>query len=93
MKSSKPYKRSPYRPSTIFITFKKVADEAIELLLEEAGVLGFRVGTVVNRYAVEIPFGQEKEYVEFFYGHELIHKLFPHYIEGELKKTYKRHQK
>lgn len=77
--------------STLFVTFHQWAsDESIESLFEELDVLGFRVGTVVNRFAVEVPYGKEEEFSNSINEKDIVNRIFSKVLEGERKKYRKR---
>ena len=76
---------------TIIVTFySDLADSTINEYLNSLRLEGVRVSQFRNRYAVEIPAGQEDVFLDKFQSNtELVEKVNEHYIKGIKERPYK----
>jgi hypothetical protein len=66
-------KRPKDKYNTILIKFyDDVGDKEARSLLAHLGVGGSRVSTLIKRWAVEVPYWREEEYLNKFYDSELV---------------------
>lgn len=84
-------KRSKDKYNTILVKFyNDVGDKEARSLLAQMGVGGTRVSTLIKRWAVEVPYWRENEYLNKFYDSELVmavHDSFDKSYEGEEEAT------
>jgi hypothetical protein len=73
--------------NTVLVKFyEDVADKEARSALALMGVSGTRVSALVKRWAVEVPYWQEQEFVEKFYDCDLVlavHNSFDKVEEAE----------
>jgi len=76
--------------NTLLVKFyDDVADKEVHSMLAWMGVSGTRVSTLIRRWAVEVPYWKEEEYLHRFYESELVqavHDSFDkvaEYYEGD----------
>lgn len=85
----------PNRPkdkyNTILVKFyDNVGDKEARSLLAHLGAGGTRVSTLIKRWAVEIPYWREAEYLQKFYDSDLVmavHDSFDKSYDGEEEAT------
>lgn len=66
-------KRVKDKNKSIFVRFhENSTDKQIHSLLSSLGIYGVRVSTIINRWAVEIPFWKEGYFVEKLSKNELV---------------------
>jgi hypothetical protein len=66
-------KRVKDKNKSIFVKFgENSTDKEIHNLLSSLGIYGVRVSTIVNRWAIEIPFWKEGYFVEKLSKNELV---------------------
>lgn len=84
-------KRSKDKYNTILVKFyDDVGDKEARSLLSHMGVGGTRVSTLIKRWAVEVPYWRENEYLNKFYDSELVmavHDSFDKSYEGDEEAT------
>lgn len=69
--------------STIIITFKdEVTTKEVKNYLDTFKAFGVRVNCMLNRYAVEVFFGQEKRFIETSKESDLVRSVCDHYLKG-----------
>jgi len=74
-------KRMKDNNRSVFVKFyDDVSSKEIHSMLAMLGVWGTKVSTIVNRWAVEVPFWKEEQFVAKFYDDEdkveLVHESF-----------------
>ena len=75
---------------TVIVTFQSDAGKVeIASFLREMKVEGTRVSQFRNRYAIEVPAGEEEDYVQIFSTAPIIDKVNPHYLKGIKERSYK----
>lgn len=66
-------KRIRDKHNTILVKFyENITDREVRSALAMIGVSGTRVSTLIRRWAVEVPYWVEKEYVEKFYESDIV---------------------
>lgn len=66
-------KRIRDKHNTILVKFyENVTDREARSELATMGVSGTRVSTLIRRWAVEVPYWVEKEYIEKFYESDIV---------------------
>lgn len=68
------------KTSTIIVTFYEYSEKEINKFFKENEISGTRVSTIVNRWAVEVPYWKEQEFIDKFYENEIIKSVHP-YVE------------
>ena len=69
-------KRFKDNKRTIFVKFNEdVTDKEARRAMSSMDVGGTKVSTLINRWAVEVPFWKEALFVERFYQNELVERV------------------
>jgi hypothetical protein len=68
------------KTSTIIVTFYESFEKEINKILKEENISGIRVGSIINRWAIEVPFWKEQYFLEKFSENELVKSFHP-YVE------------
>jgi len=80
-------KRTRDKHNTMLVKFyENATDNEVRLILVHMGLGGDRVSTLVRRWAVEVPYWLEGEYIEKFYHNDMVeavHNSFNKTEEGE----------
>ena len=77
-------KRFRDKHNTILVKFyEDITDREVRSTLAMMGVSGTRVSSLVRRWAVEVPYWVEKEYVEKFYESELVQAVHNSFDKAE----------
>jgi hypothetical protein len=73
-------KRMKDKNRSVFVKFHEdVSSKEIHSMLAMLGVSGTKVSSIINRWAVEVPFWKEEQFVAKFYDDdkvELVHESF-----------------
>lgn len=70
--------------NTLLVKFyDDVADQEVHSMLAWMGISGIRVSSFVKRWAVEVPYWREGEYLEKFYRHELVEAVHDSFNKSE----------
>lgn len=78
-----------FNPSTIVATFTDVSDETIDSFFRKNDLFGTRTSVVLKRYAIEVPYGQEKQNIKLLEESDLISEVHG-CVEGRKKFRKKR---
>jgi hypothetical protein len=74
--------------NTVLVKFyKDITDVEVRSALAFMGVSGSRVSTLVRRWAVEVPYWLEDEFVEKFYDCELVQAVHNNFNKDEEAQT------
>ena len=78
----------PNRPkdkyNTILVKFyDDIGDKEARSLLSHMGVGGARVSTLIKRWAVEVPYWRETEYLHKFYDSEIVMAIHDSFDKSE----------
>lgn len=79
-------------PGGVFVNFYgDVSDETVDEYLESLALSGVRMSAIVNRYAIDVPPGEEPKYLKIFADKtDLVERVFPDYVKGfRIIKKYK----
>lgn len=79
-----------FYPSTMYVTFCKVYDKTIEKLLDKLGIAGYRVGSVINRFAVEVPYGREEELAQALEDSNIVARIARPFVYGNRRQYRKK---
>jgi hypothetical protein len=72
-KENKMPTRAKDKNNTLLVKFYDDAgDKEVRAMLATMGVSGTRVSTLIKRWAVEVPYWREEEYLYKFYDSELV---------------------
>jgi hypothetical protein len=73
-------KRTKDKNRSVFVKFyEDVSSKDVHSMLAMLGVSGTKVSSIINRWAVEVPFWKEEQFVAKFYDDakvELVHETF-----------------
>lgn len=65
--------RSKDKNNTLLVKFyEDVADKEVHSMLAWMGISGTRVSTLIKRWAVEVPYWKEEEFLDKLYANELV---------------------
>lgn len=77
--------RSKDKYNTLLVKFyEDVADREAHSTLAWLGVSGTRVSTLIRRWAVEVPYWKEDEFVNKFYASELVEAVHGSFDKSEM---------
>lgn len=77
--------RSRDKNNTLIVRFyEDVADKEVHALLAWMGVSGTRVSTLIRRWAVEVPYWREEEFLDKLYASELVEVVSNHFDKTKL---------
>jgi hypothetical protein len=62
--------------SNIIVNFNCYSDKKINKLLKDFNLSGVRVSTIINRWAVDVPFWKEDHYAEKFLESDLVERIY-----------------
>ena len=86
--------RSKDKNNTLMVKFyEDVADKEAHAMLAWLGLSGTRVSTLIKRWAVEVPYWREEEYLDKFYESEIVEVVHSHFdktkiaMEGQQEDT------
>ena len=83
-----------YTSSTLFVQFDfDVPDTEVKEILIKNRLHGTLISDLLNRYAVEVPYGKEKEYTEILSKYESVFKIHENWLEGRQIRFKKRFHK
>jgi len=69
-------KRMKDKNNTILVKFYDyISDKKINTTLNKLNIYGVRVSTLVNRWALEVPYWRENEYAEELNSNKIIEKV------------------
>lgn len=78
-------KRIKDKNNTILVKFYEgVADKEVHSMLAWMGISGTRVSTLIKRWAVEVPYWREEEYLDKFYASELVQAVHDSFDKSEI---------
>lgn len=77
--------RSKDKNNTLIVRFyDDVADKEVHSMLAWLGISGTRVSTLIRRWAVEIPYWREEEFLDKLYESELVDVVSNHFDKTKL---------
>lgn len=62
--------------SNIIVNFHCYPDKKINKFLKDLNLSGVRVSTIINRWAVDVPFWKEDYYAEKFLESEMVERIY-----------------
>lgn len=68
------------KTATLIVTFYTSTEKEINNFLKEHDVSGVRVSSIINRWAIEVPFWREQDFISKFSENELVKSVNP-YVE------------
>lgn len=82
-----------FTPSTILVTFATTSDRLVQRILEEHDLIGNLVSPVICRWAIEVPYGQEDDFVKLFDDMSCVKHVSSDILKGREKKRPPRKKK
>ena len=77
--------RSKDKNNTLMVRFyDDVADKEVHSMLAWLGISGTRVSTLIKRWAVEVPYWREEEFLDKLYESELVDVVSNHFDKTKL---------
>lgn len=77
--------RSKDKYNTLLVKFyDDVADKEAHSTLAWLGVSGTRVSTLIRRWAVEVPYWKENEFINKFYASEFVESVHGSFDKNEI---------
>lgn len=77
--------RSKDKNNTLLVRFyEDVADKEAHAMLAWLGVSGTKVSNLIRRWAVEVPYWREEEYLDKFYASELVEVVHDHFDKTKI---------
>jgi hypothetical protein len=68
------------------------AESEIEEVFENLGIWGTKVSTIMNKYAVEVPAGDEENFLDKFEDHPLVARAYEDYLKAKKPKPRKKQE-
>jgi hypothetical protein len=77
--------RSRDKNNTLMVRFyEDVADKEVHAMLAWLGISGNRVSTLIKRWAVEVPYWREEEFLDKLYESDLVEAISGHFNKTKL---------
>lgn len=81
--AKKKYTKPLVSKSTLMVKFSSTCSESeIKSLIDSINGYGTRIGNLINRYAVDVPFGQEAKIIEQLRTSSIVDSVGEDYIQG-----------
>lgn len=74
--------------STIFVVFEPVPDKDVKIFLSDHALFGTRVSSLINRYAVEVPFGKEDHFKTLLSESSIVKSVSEPFLEGRPRRKF-----